>query len=180
VLWSKIGQERAIAIAGSKGFTTLEMTLETLRKTDGFDFVGTYNRWILPFTERFAAEAWKKLGSPIWVALSRKYAALLEGEVRVFVDHPKLLADSLKPAAPLALKKGDLLSKSPEALARVKATSKALEGHGAVLYDELMSITDAMESNTRITKVVIHDVSAGTIVDHLDRDVVLKRSKVFH
>jgi hypothetical protein len=83
VLWSKVSAEQARTLARKRGFTTLEMQLER----EGL--LQLYNRQFGSFDEVKAARLESVTGE-IWLSLSRRWAASLEGRVLAFVDEAVL------------------------------------------------------------------------------------------
>jgi hypothetical protein len=138
VLWSKVGPDVAEALARRDGRVTLEMLL---KKTDFFSrYEGEFGKQQTDVTAR------------IWEALSRKYAAALEGRVIAYVDDVELFKHIAGAGA-----KGPL----PQ------------------LTAELEEIAAAMESNPRITSVVVRDVFGSESVT-MTRDSALRAARQTH
>lgn len=169
ILWSKIGAEGAKEIADEltafaahgapspNGVVTLEKLLDAIKK-DAFDFEGTFRAWYDPLAARFenADIAWQRLGMPVWTALSRRYVALLEGRVRVYVNADRL------------------------GLSALPHTSKVRLPEDAVLYDEIDEITELMEANRNIASVVIHDARTHSVLQVMESEAVRRMSRTSH
>ena len=149
ILWSQIGAAQAEAVARSKGLVSLEMLL----KEEGFldlyaKQFGTY--------ENVKARGLDSVTTDIWRAVSKRYAASLEGKVTAFVHENRLSAELVKRAEPI-LKPGE-------------------RGVNPVLIDEIEEIAEAMLANNKISSVEMIDLSSGKSWLML-RDQVLRAAK---
>jgi hypothetical protein len=145
ILWSQTGAGQAEAIARGKGLVSLEMLL----KEEGF----------LDLYARQFGTTQSALTADIWRAVSRRYAASLEGKVTAFVHERKLA--------------GELASRMEPML------QPGQKGINPVLVDEIEEIAEIMRNNGKITSVEMIDVSSGRTWLML-REQILKSAQLTH
>lgn len=145
-LWSRVGRGSAGIAARAEGRTTLEMLLE---KPQNQHFERLYQA-------EFGTVQSTTTGS-IWEAVSRKYAAGLQGEIEAYVDAPSLR-----------------LSKD------VRGVGPA--GWRAQIWAELDEITDVVLHNQQITSVRVYNLSGGNLelISHLTREQIQKALAASH
>jgi hypothetical protein len=91
---------------------------------------------------------WEKFGRPFWKRLSLKFAAALEGDVVAYIDNPVLEKE----------------------IAKIDLDGK----HGSILPDELLEITELMETNPQIRSVTIKDVRGKTLTVNGGKNILLR------
>jgi hypothetical protein len=95
---------------------------------------------------------WEKFGRPFWKRLSLKFAAALEGDVVAYVENPVLERE----------------------IAKIDLDGK----HGSILPDELLEITELMETNSQLRSVTIKNVRGKTLTTVHGAKNILLRSLV--
>jgi hypothetical protein len=159
ILWSRIGADRAEALASKKGLTSLEMLL----KNNGF---------LAAYEEVFGkspGQATEAVTRAIWQQVSERYARSLQGRVIAFVDDQSLakaIKDSpVKSLAELAEEQKATPGK-PSGPAIVKAPQ---------ITNELMEISSVMERNANVSVVDIRDISKPDVtIKMMTREQVLQ------